>query len=207
VKIYWRTDPSPSFVAEVVGRCNGACIRGAQHGEGGTALLPEDQISTISVGQSCYIFFSPAVRVFSTLKPQPSIDGDDPESLLPKSGTSAKRFPKLWSKAIMEVFTLVGANELTQATLVDQFKSIHAAAVSVYFGDSPLDLETELWSNLKRFVGKAPFEFDTATNIVKFDPLAVKAKAVGAKKQKLGSDAEEDSGMVLASIDEALPVE
>ena len=211
LKIEWRTIPSPSFVAEVVGRCNGACIRGTLHKEGGAVTLREDEVSTLSIGQSCYIFFAPAVRVFTSkiLMPQVIIDmeevgtgkeeapGEATDSAKPISAqaTSAKRFPKIWSKAIMDVFISLCVYELTKPALIEQFKRAHAAAVNSYFGESNPELETELWSNLKRFVSKSPFEFDSDSEVIKYDPLAVKPKSA-PKKPRLGSDLEDMSGSV-----------
>ena len=202
MKIYWRTVPTPSFVAEVVGRCNGACILGTQYKESCTVLLPEDSVSTISIGQSCYIFFAPAIRVFTNLKPQPSLDGEEAEGDKKNGAGSAavKRFPKIWSKAIIDVFGSVGVNELTQSTLTEQFKTLHAAAVSSFFGEGNPDLDAELWGYLKRFVSKTPFEFDPDTGIVKFDPLNIKPRAAPLnKKPKLtgSSDGEEISEPIM----------
>jgi hypothetical protein len=109
--------------------------------------------------------------------------------------TSAKRFPKIWSKAIMDVFMSLCVYELTKPALIEQFKRAHAAAVNSYFGESNPELETELWSNLKRFVSKSPFEFDFETEVIKYDPLAVKPKSA-PKKPRLGSDLEDGSGSV-----------
>lgn len=196
VKIYWRTEPSPSFVAEVVGRCNGACIRGTQYKESSTVTLPEDEVSTIGIGQSCFIFFAPAVRTFTGLRLQPSYDGEEQESDKRSGASNVKRFPKIWSKAIIDVFGSVGVNELTQSTLVEQFKAIHDAAVTTFFGEANPNIDDELWSYLKRFISKAPFEFDVETGIIKFDPASVKPKAPPAsKKQKVGSDIEDSSIM------------
>lgn len=172
----------------MVGRCNGACINGAILKEGGTALLSEEAVSTISVGTSCYIFFSPAIRVFNiagALKAHPSIGLEEGES-----SASARRFPKLWSKAIMDVFTSLGRSEMGQYELVEEFRKLHGAAVKSFFGEENPDLDAELWSNLKRFVIKSPFEFDPEMMEIKFDPLAVKPPK--SKKSKLGSDADED---------------
>ena len=189
MKVYWRTVPTPSFVAEVVGRCNGACILGTQYKESCSVLLPEDSVSTISIGQSCYIFFSPAVRVFTNLKPQPSIDGEEVDG----DKKSGRRFPKIWSKAIMDVFGSVGVNELTQSSLIEQFKAIHASAVSSFFGEGNPGLDAELWGYLRRFITKSPFDFDAETGIVRFDPLNIKPRAAPAsKKPKLGGSDGED---------------
>ena len=198
IKIYWRTDPTPSFVAEVVGRCNGACINGGILKEGATALLSEDSVSMISVGSSCYMFFAPAVRVFNianALKAHPSIGMEEGEG---QGGSSARRFPKLWSKAIIDVFSALAVNEIQQATLVDEFMKLHAAAVQAFFGESNPDVDVELWTNLKRFVIKSPFEFDMNTGMIRFDPSAVKPKAPASKRAKVGSDGDEEQA---ASLD------
>ena len=158
-------------------------------------------MSTISIGQSCYIFFSPAVRTFTNLKPQPSFDGEEGDGDKKAGGSNVKRFPKIWSKAIMDVFGSIGVNELTQATLLDQFKSLHASAVSTFFGDSNPDIDSELWSYLKRFITKTPFEFDAETGIVHFDPNSVKPKAPpNSKKIRIGSDTEEISIPVIDDV-------
>jgi hypothetical protein len=105
-----------------------------------------------------------------------------------------KRFPKVWSKAIVDVFGSVGVYELTQSSLVDQFKTIHEPAVGTFFGEANPNIDDELWSYLKRFISKAPFEFDAETGIIKFDPTSVKPKAPpGSKKQRIGSDIEDAS--------------
>ena len=176
---------------------------GTLYREGGTVRLPEDSVSTLSVGQSCYIFFSPAIRVHNTTRlliPQPSLDADamgsdgaaDPAG--PKPSVSAKRFPKLWSKAIMDVFTSMGDHEIPQYSLIARFKQVHSSAVKAFFGEFHPDLDNELWSNLKRFVTKAPFEFDPVSTIVRFDPQAVKARA--PKKQRVSDDGDEETAMV-----------
>lgn len=154
--------------------------------EGGTSLLPEDTVSTISVGTSCYIFFSPAIRVFniaSALKAHPSIVQEEGEA---SGGASVRRFPKLWSKAITDVFVSLGKNEIDQSSLVEEFRQLHALAVNTYFGESNPDLDGELWGNLKRFVTKSPFEFDPAKMVIRFDPSSVKVSK--SKKAKVGSD-------------------
>ena len=181
-------------MAEVVGRCNGACILGTQYKESCTVLLPESSVSTISIGQSCYIYFSPAVRVFSNLKLQPSIDAEEADGEKKAGGPSAgiKRFPKLWVKSIIDVFAAAGTNELTQASLVEHFKTLHEQAVTLYYNESQ-DIDGDLWSDLKRFVLKTPFEFNGETSVIRFDPASVKPRAPpGAKKQKVGSSDGED---------------
>lgn len=191
IKIYWRTDPTASFVAEVVGRCNGACINGSILKEGGTSLLPEDAVSTISVGTSCYIFFSPAIRVFniaSALKAHPSIVQEEGEA---SGASTVRRFPKLWSKAIMDVFVSLGRNEVDQNSLVKEFRQLHAVAVNTYFGESNPDIDGELWRNLKRFVTKSPFEFDPVQMVIRFDASSVKWSK--SKKAKVGSDDGEEA--------------
>ena len=167
---------------------------GTQYKESCTVLLPEQSVSTISIGQSCYIYFAPAVRVFTNLKLQPSIDGEEVEGEKKTGGSAvAKRFPKIWSRAIMDVFVSSGVNELTQISLIEQFKSLHQQAVSSFFSESQGDLDDELWSYLKRFVTKTPFEFDAETTVVRFDPQSVKPRAPPAsKKPKVGSSDGED---------------
>jgi hypothetical protein len=202
LKIDWRTHPTPSFYAEVVGRCNGACILGTLYKEGGSIPLPEETISTISVGLSLYVFFAPAVRVFNTKTPTQadgileSAEGDDQSKVtdtdsaakLTTASVPVKRFPKVWSKAITDVFISMSVYEISKPALIERFKSLHAAAVISHFGESNPELETELWSNLKRFIAKSPFEFDPDTNIVRFDPLAIKPKPQPKKPRVGGSE-------------------
>ena len=196
-------------MAEVVGRCNGACILGTQYKESCTVLLPEDKVSTISIGQSCYIFFAPAVRTFTNLKPQPSIDGEEADADRKNGvGSAIKRFPKIWSKAIMDVFSSAGVNELTQTSLIEQFKTLHGPAVISYFGQANSDLDNELWGNLKRFVTKSPFEVDSETGIIRFDPMSIKPRAPpGNKKPKLNGSDGEDVGPPSVDNSEAIMVD
>jgi hypothetical protein len=211
------------FVAEVVGRCNGACIRGTLHKEsGGQVPLPEGYVSTISIGQSCFIMFSPAIRGKPTtvLTPQPSLDEVDmdasdienqPEeisglksTIAPPIGLPApttgpgqpKRFPKLWSKAIMDVFHASNTFELSQIELLTKFKVIHSSACSAYFGEVNQNLEDELWSNLKRFVTKTPFEFEEESSLIRFDPSAVKPRAPPVKRAKVDEESSNSTPVV-----------
>ena len=224
----------PGFVAEVIGRCNGACIRGTLYKELETVPLPEGFISTLSVGQSCYIYFSPAVRpkVSSLMSPDSTMDGVDDQMLsndavgesniappyvppAESAQTVPKRFPKLWSKAIIDVFIQTGMNELKQVDLVALFKEYHSTACTSFFGDVSTSIDEELWSHLKRFVTKTPFEFNVDTQMVRFDPAAVKPRAAPSKKQKIGSeDGEEEdatpiptSAPIVASTDEVASME
>ena len=200
-------------MAEVIGRCNGACIRGTLYKEQETVPLPEGYISTLSVGQSCYIYFSPAVRpnVTALMSPDSTMDGMD-EQVSPTEAatepiiappyvppaesaqTAPKRFPKLWSKAIIDVFIQSASNELNQSELVALFKAHHSAACISFFGEVGPSIDEELWSHLKRFVTKAPFEFISGSQLIKFDPAAVKPRAAPSKKQRIGSgeDGEEE---------------
>jgi len=181
--------------------------------------LPEGYISTLSVGQSCYIYFSPAVRpnVTSLMSPDSTMEGcDEPVSSVdvineptiappyvppPESAqTVPKRFPKLWSKAIIDVFNQTGTFELKQVDLIALFKEYHSAACVSFFGEVSEGINEELWSHLKRFVTKTPFEFNNESQIVKFDPTAVKPRAAPTKKQRIGSG--EDGG----EEDESTPV-
>lgn len=183
LKVYWRTEPAPSFVAEIIGRCNGACINGVLYKETDIAILPESEVSRISVGQSCYMFFSPARRS-AILAVHPSCSADEeldvsrPSPILQSlEDPSTRRFPKLWSKALVDVFQSVGKNELTQSELVSEFIRIHAVSVAIYMGSTGREVEEELWSrDLKRFVTKAPFDFDPVNHIISFDPSAVKPR-------------------------------
>ena len=127
-----------------------------------------------------------------------------------------KRFPKLWSKAIMDVFSQVGTNELKQTDLVNFFKEQHSNACVAFFGEIGASIDGELWSHLKRFISKSPFEFNTELNIIKFDPSAVKPRAAPSKKQRTGSgeDGEEDdpipvltSAPVVATLDDIIVIE
>ena len=234
LKIYWQSGKTPGFMAEVIGRCNGACIRGTLYKESETVPLPEGFISTLSVGQSCYVYFSPAVRpkVTSLMSPDSGMEGiDDPtisvnEGVLepaiappyvPESTQVVqKRFPKIWSKAIMDVFNNLGSNEMSQVDLVNLFKEQHSTACVAFFGEIGPNIDEDLWSHLKRFVSKAPFEFSSELNMIKFDPTAVKARAAPSKKQRTGSgeDGEEEdatpvltSAPIVATLDDPIIIE
>ena len=187
-----------------MGRCNGACILGTLYKEGGSISLPEDSVSTISVGLSLYMFFAPAVRVYNTKVPSQNDMGSEtayteeqPRGIEAEAMSKAasnqpvKRFPKIWSKAITDVFISMSVYELSKSALIEQFKRLHASAVNSHFGESNPELETELWSNLKRFITKSPFEFDPDSNMIRFDPLAIKPKPP-AKKPRLGDSEEGD---------------
>ena len=195
LKISWNSQGTePSFVAEVVGRCNGACINKTLYKESDVCVLPEPSVSCISVGLSCFMFFAPARRSLVTVNklrmhPSSSSGADDDEyTLVPSSGAPlvlqpmsgspvARRFPKLWSKSIIEVFQNLEKTELSQFDLVSEFIRLHASAISVYFSDNSVNIEEELWTkDLKRFVNKPPFEFDDVNWIIKFDPAAVKPR-------------------------------
>lgn len=220
LKIFWeRTGAAPGFVLEVIGRCNGACVQGVQYKEGDKIRLPGDQISAIAVGQSCYIFFAPAMQENPQrlLALHPSLDdggenSSEPESIdaapagvpttsvapgsaPPTSGV--RRFPKVWSKCIMDVFTSFGATAMSQSDLLDKFRTMHADACNVYFG--PTDSREELWSNLKKFISKPPFTFDSNALLVRFDPGAVKPRTTGGvpKRQKTTTDPSEIPDMVV----------
>jgi hypothetical protein len=164
---------------------------GTQYKENCNVLLPENTLSTISIGQSCYVFFSPAVRDYTNLRPLPSTDGEEPDSYR-KGGamTTARRFPKIWSKAIAEVFSSLGSYEISQSALMEQFKAIHSHAVSSFFCDSN-DVDGELWVYLKRFVSKSPFDHTEDFGVIRFDPLSVKTKIPTAPKRAKISDGEE----------------
>ena len=206
LKIYWQCGKTPGFLAEVIGRCNGACIRGTLYKESETVPLPEGYISTLSVGQSCYIYFSPAIRpnITSLMSPDSNMEGMVDETDAPiepviappyiaptDSGQSgSKRFPKVWSKAIMDVFNQFGTSELKQVDLVALFKEQHSAACVSFFGDTAPSIDEELWSHLKRFVSKSPFEYNAELNVIKFDASAVKPRAAPSKKQRTGSGEE-----------------
>lgn len=204
LKIFWRFgSDAASFAAEVIGRCNGACINGVLYKEGGLTRLSEASVSCIAVGQSCYMFFAPARRTVSIpaklLSPRSSSGEDDGSEqtgvvsvmLAPIPETNpvggVKRFPKLWSKAIVDVFQSLGKFQVSQSELLTEFMRIHAVAVASYVTCLPSQIEEELWSkDLKRFVTKSPFEFDPITFTIKFDPSAVKPR----KKPRIGSDDE-----------------
>lgn len=202
LKFYWdKTGASPGFVIEVIGRCNGACVQGAMYKFGDKVRLPLDTVSTIAVGQSCYIFFAPAIRdpsakpsltpnqeteysetELSVASPVPQKDGPSEVSGAPPP--SSKRFPKIWSRAIMEVFTSLGATAMSQSDLVDNFWTFHRDACIAFFGvDDTLPRE-ELWSNIKKFVNKPPFSYDPNFFLVRFDASAVKPRASGIPKRQ-----------------------
>ena len=224
LKVYWQGGKTPGFIAEVIGRCNGACIRGTLYKEMEHVPLPEGYVSTISVGQSCYIYFSPAIRpsVSSLMSPDSGMEGADDHVMSNESANepaiappyippadsgnvAPKRFPKLWSKAIMDVFNQTTIHELKQVDLVALFKEHHSAACIAFFGEVSPGIDEELWSHLKRFVTKAPFEYSMDSQIIKFDPTAVKVRAAPSKKQRIGSG-EDGEGEEATPVPTSAPI-
>jgi len=136
----------------------------------------------------------------------PPIGLPPPPSASQPTGAQPRRFPKLWSKAIMDVFHSVNSFELSQLDLLSKFKVLHSSACSVYFGEVNQNLEEELWSNLKRFVTKAPFEFDEENALIRFDPAAIKPRAPPTKKPRLDEGDENGAIGVIGSGGTSTPL-
>ena len=180
LKFSWVSDPQPSYVVEVVGRCNGAVIRGTFYKEG-KCLLPPDEVSAISVGQSFYLFFAPAIRGHSLKRTATDTSPNSESIIFPSQSilsgqrepVAARRFPKTWIKAISEVFDDLNANEIEKFELIEKFKLIHSNSVSSFFSETPLDkIDEELWTFLRKTVMKPPFELNQESGIVKYDPTS-----------------------------------